>query len=425
MLAISDVADSDLQLKSQLKRKPRILFIAEAVTLCHVTRPLVLAEGLGSDDYEVHFACCQSKRNLVENESRRFHSIDCVGNESFIQNLSYGRPAFSKETLVGYVEQDLELLQSVRPDLVIGDMRLSLAISARKFGVPYWTLTNAYWSPYANQPWVVPELPVTKLIGSTIANPFFKAFRRPAFAMHCRPLNQASAYFSGKPLGYNLEKMYTDADEVLYADAPGLVPTYNLPHSHHYLGPILWSSPGAMPDKWKTIDPARKTVFVTLGSSGPVRLLPTLVSSLADADPKINVLVATSGRVGLDKSIRNRPNVLVADYLPAEEASKHSDLVICHGGSASAYVALASETPVLGIPSILDQHLTIEYIRCSGAGESLRAEDANESRIVSMTQQILGDPGYANAARKLAKEFSSLNPSERFRQLLERSTVIR
>ncbi|WP_160168411.1 glycosyltransferase [Novipirellula maiorica] len=242
--------------------------------------------------------------------------------------------------------------------------------------------------------------------------------------MHCRPLNQASAYCSGKPLGYNLEKMYTDADQVLYADAPGLVPTNGLPHTHHYLGPILWSSPGAMPDKWKTMDPARKTVFVTLGSSGPVRLLATLVSSLANADPKINVLVATSGRFVLDKSIRDRPNVLVADYLPAEEASKHSDLVICHGGSASAYVALASETPVLGIPSILDQHLTIEYIRNSGAGESLRAEFANESRIVSMTQQILGDESYANAARQLAKEFSSLNPSERFRHLLERSPAV-
>jgi len=34
----------------------RILFMAEAVTLAHVARPAVLAQGLNPSDYEVHFA---------------------------------------------------------------------------------------------------------------------------------------------------------------------------------------------------------------------------------------------------------------------------------------------------------------------------------------------------------------------------------
>ena len=36
--------------------KPRILFVAEAVTLAHVARPAVLAQSLDRDVYEVFFA---------------------------------------------------------------------------------------------------------------------------------------------------------------------------------------------------------------------------------------------------------------------------------------------------------------------------------------------------------------------------------
>ena len=45
------------------------------------------------------------------------------------------------------IGHDQALIEAVQPDVIIGDFRLSLAASARRAGVPYAALTNAYWSP--------------------------------------------------------------------------------------------------------------------------------------------------------------------------------------------------------------------------------------------------------------------------------------
>ena len=47
--------------------------------------------------------------------------------------------------LVGTLEQVERLFQ---PDLVIGDFRLSLSVSARVAGVPYIAIANSWWSPF-------------------------------------------------------------------------------------------------------------------------------------------------------------------------------------------------------------------------------------------------------------------------------------
>ena len=53
----------------------------------------------------------------------------------------------TSSSLDRYVEEDLRLIDSFRPDVVVGDFRVSLAISARKARIPYVNVTNAYWSP--------------------------------------------------------------------------------------------------------------------------------------------------------------------------------------------------------------------------------------------------------------------------------------
>ena len=51
-------------------------------------------------------------------------------------------------------------------------------------------------------------------------------------------------------------------------------------------------------------------------------------------------------------------------------------MVICNGGSATVYQALAeSRAPVLGIPSNMDQHLTMQCVEGAEAGLSLRTEE--------------------------------------------------
>lgn len=196
------------------------------------------------------------------------HSITC---DRFIKALAKGKPLYDTDTLRNYVTEDLAVIEEIAPDLVVGDFRLSLAISAPSANVPYLTISNAYWSPYAKQHFSVPELPLTKLVGVGIAQTIFNMVRPAAFAMHTVPLNRVRREYGLTHLGWDLRRSYTWADHTLYADIPELVPTYDLPANHHYLGPILWSPTVPLPDWWKDISKDMPTIYVTLGSSGQKR----------------------------------------------------------------------------------------------------------------------------------------------------------
>jgi UDP:flavonoid glycosyltransferase YjiC (YdhE family) len=395
-------------------RKRRILFFAEAVTLCHVSRPLVLAKGLDPDRYDLFFACAPQHHRLLDGLRCEALPLRSVSGGQFLAALADGKPVYDTETLRSYVREDLNLLGSVAPDLVVGDFRLSLAASAPLARVPYMTVTSAYWSPYVRQRFPVPELPLTRAVGARLAGPLFRLARPLAFAYHARPLNRVRRENGLSSLGHDLRRTYTWADHTLYADAPELVPTKDLPANHHYLGPILWSFPVHLPAWWATLPDDKPRIHVSLGSSGRGQLLPSVLEALRGLP--VVATVATSGR----EEVRDPPpNAHVADYLPGIEASREADLVVCHGGSAPAYVALAVGTPVLGIPSNLDQHLTIQHIRDAGAGALIRSEEASPTRIRSTLAEMLANPAYAEGARRLAAAFGQHDAVGKFRRLVD------
>ncbi|XRQ09317.1 glycosyltransferase [Actinomadura welshii] len=85
---------------------------------------------------------------------------------------------------------------------------------------------------------------------------------------------------SGKRI--NLCRIFTDGDYTLYADVPELVPTYDLPPNHQYLGPVLWSPAGELPRWWDSLRTDRPIVYATLGTSGGKNLLQVVLGFPAD-----------------------------------------------------------------------------------------------------------------------------------------------
>ena len=81
---------------------------------------------------------------------------------------------FDDSTLKRYIESDLALLRREKPDLVIGDMRMSLNISAELAGVKYWSILNGYLTRYYNAPQSPPQtLPIVRLLGNRLSRVFF------------------------------------------------------------------------------------------------------------------------------------------------------------------------------------------------------------------------------------------------------------
>ena len=155
-------------------KKPIILFVSESVTLAHFARPFELSNILSENDYDIHFACASLYQKFLHASKHTLHTINSISSEQFKQTLAKGQPLYDYATLKSYAEEDLALIDSVKPDLIVGDFRISLAVSARLAKIPYATISNAYWSPYAPKQYPAPCLPLTRYLGVTAGSFLFK-----------------------------------------------------------------------------------------------------------------------------------------------------------------------------------------------------------------------------------------------------------
>lgn len=398
------------------QRPRRILFVAEAVTLAHVVRPIVLARSLDPTQYDITLACDDRYLKLFGELSFPQRALATLPTAQFLDNLAKGRPVYDVETLRSYVREDLALLEEIKPDLVVGDFRLSLSISARVAGIPYTTITNAYWSPYSKLPFPLPEHPMTKVLGVWLAQRLFDLVRPAVFALHARPLNQVRREYGLASLGIDLRCVYTDADQVLYADIPELVPMAPLPANHHWLGPIVWSPNVPKPDWWDDLPTDRPIVYVALGSSGQnERILPIILQGLADLP--VTVMAATFGR-GLP--IAPPGNAYLADFLPGTEAAARSELVICNGGSLATHQALVAGVPVIGVVSNMDQHLNMLGLEGKGVGMRLRAGQLTRRQLLPMVKCFVGDGTRRNLGPLFSLTVSTHEISDFFAQALNK-----
>lgn len=397
-----------------MERK-KILFVAEAVTLAHVGRPLALAQMLDRQRYDVHFACAPGYERFLQGSQLSNWPLTSIASARFLAALAAGKPVYDAPTLAQYVLDDMRLLQELRPDVVIGDFRLSLSVSARLVKVPYVSVTNAYWSPYVTQRYQVPAIALARVLPIPLADSLFNLVRPLAFALHSRPLNQVRRAYRLPSLGRDLRRIYTDADYVLYADIPEMFPPSDLPASHSYLGPVMWSPPGELPAWWDGVSGMRDIVYVTLGSSGQGGLLPQVLQALAPLP--VTVIAATAGNVDVGVL---PDNALVADYLPGELAAARSRLVICNGGSPTSQQALAAGVPVLGIAGNLDQYLNMDGVLRAGAGALLRSDRLAEERLREAALQLLSQPEPREGAARVAQQFQRYDAGARLAGCLAR-----
>ena len=384
--------------------------------MAHFVRPLALATSLDPALYDVHFYCPARFAPLLEGQTFRRGTLDTMPTEEFLGNIARGAPLFPAEVVRRYVGEDRELIRRVRPDLVVGDMRPSLPISARLEGVPSAVLMNAYWSPYAERYSIIPELPITRILPPRLLRGIFRLVEPVAHAIHVGQMNAVRREFGLAPLPNDLRVMYTDGDYTLYPDIPEFIPAPDRPTTHHYVGVCDWVPPTPKPPWWeRMLSEPQSKVFISLGSSGPVRVFPALIEALSTLP--VRVVVATSGR-----SLPTLPgDWYVARLLPFTETAQIARVVVSHGGSGGLYPALAAGAPVLGIPSNADQQISTAVLAARGAGLGLRVEEASPRRVKRTLEKLLLDPALSAAARRWAKIFAQYDSGALFRNFVRQA----
>jgi UDP:flavonoid glycosyltransferase YjiC (YdhE family) len=272
-----------------------ILFVAENVTLGQVSRLVALARALQAEPLHVVFACAEFDERVLGEATFEHRPIYSIPRERVFAALAAGKRIYDRTTLERYIAEELSLLEQLEPALVVGNFRLSLAVSAPAAKVALATVVNAHWSPFAvRDAFPVPDHPTVKLVGLKTALRFFPKALPAAFAHFARPVNELRKRHGLKAIG-SLPEVMTWGDYTLHPDLPQLAPTAGLPQSHQYLGPVLFSPPVPLPDWWRQVPEDRPIVYATLGSSGALHAWQPLQAALAQLP--VTVIAATAGRI--------------------------------------------------------------------------------------------------------------------------------
>lgn len=349
-----------------MAEKLKILFMAESITLSHVVRPAQLALSLPESLYEVHFATSEDYKELHSPKNAQFHKIHCMNSKEFQKRLDRGSSVFDFNLLEKQMQEDLELLSQIRPDIVVGDFRPSLSVSARLHGVPYMGIVNAYWSQLNQKNMPLPDILPFRLMGKSLATNFFeinRSFLLPSILkQHAKPLNKLRTKYGLTPL-QKINECYLDADFVLFADALEVVsPDETFKSPFACLGPLVGTFDFPLPSWWNQIQLDHPLVYLNLGSSGNQKLIPQLIEELTK-DP-IQLIVGYTGDGSQTvKTLPNGAKIFFAGILPGNLVCERADVIINNGGSGGGYQALMAGKPFIGITKNLDQMLNMYFMK--------------------------------------------------------------
>ena len=115
-------------------------------------------------------------------------------------------------------------------------------------------------------------------------------------------------------------------------------------------------------------------------------------------------------------------NTRLLTYAPGEKLAARAALVICNGGSLTVYQALAAGTPLIGIASNMDQHLSMSYVEKAGVGTLLRSDKLSSVKLRIAVQQMLTNHLARSRAQNLAESIAAYAPAQRLGQILEEIT---
>ena len=272
----------------------RILFIGEAITLSHLARPAVLAGTLDPQRYDITFACDYRVLPLLANADR-FHVIplrSLVSEKSLEQIALMQGTLFDPATLELYIQEDLALFDQVRPDVVVGDMRQSLIVSAQLRRVPYVNITSSYWHPDSPGLYESPVTPLSGLVSEPWGTLGYNLLINTVIGFATADMNLACLRHGARPPGLNPKRVFAYGDYLAFPDIPEWSGLPQLPSNAAYVGPCTWAPAVAPPPWWDALPINRALIYLNLGSSGQPRLLQTIIRAVADLP--VTVAVATA-----------------------------------------------------------------------------------------------------------------------------------
>jgi MGT family glycosyltransferase len=389
-----------------------IAIFCDAGFLAHVTRSLEVGRALRNCfGHRVVFCCYGPYAHIPHDagfEVRPVFTVDREITTDLARRLAPCGLRWWRSVCAQSVDSDIDAIDRIQPDAVVGDMRWSLSASARACRVPFVSVTNALWTSRFAHEIEPPEGHfVSRILGPRLA--------RAAFPMLLRQMHRYYALgYSDVRRRLRLPAIHSlhdaiEGDITLLVDLPEFMPvSEGTPPNFRYTGPLLWDAKVGLPSWFSTLDRERPTLYFTMGSTGDTKFFDEAVRVFGNTE--YQVLITTGG---LAEIPRPPKNVFIAKYAPGEALMSVSDLCVSHGGNGTVYQALSCGVPIIGFPTMFDQEVNMNRVRSLGAGLHLSRADYSGPSLERAVRTVLGDPRYGARCGELAGRISRMDGRRR------------
>lgn len=372
-----------------------LLLIFPFDLLSHYLRCLMLAKHL-NNYFEVVFAHSERYADFILQEGyKTFHCklLNALQVMESAKNFDFSW--VNEEALESVYLDQVRIIEKLRPVAVLGDTSLTLKMAAEKSGVTYITLMNGYMSKYYFY---------TRKISRT--NPFYKYIIKLSGQVLdlITEKGEALAFYKlHRPFKkirskYNLLKKITYLDELegdmnLICDLAILFPQKLLPPNYTIITPLYYDTDIIYSQISKKLDKRKKTIFVTMGSTGDWNRVSFLNNPYFT---KYNIVTA-----GDSCSVLNAFNIIKTPFINIHEIFYATDLVICQGGNGTIYQSLLYGIPLLCKTNNFEQEWNVEALERLKVGKSLDSTNNMSDYINLVEEWIVKKNSESNELLKL------------------------
>jgi MGT family glycosyltransferase len=413
----------------------------------HLYPQISAAHALRGRGHEVAVYSHESAREVVEGQGFNFFPFQHVDGRRFERihaleaavpptqprhrTLSVAMQAY-RDMLAGSIPEMVEDLEPIvrawKPNVIVTDPALwaSILVMWELTGIPVALLTQMIGSmiPGPDAPPWGPGLPPPRTFGTRLLARAAQVGVDIVARNMRRNVDRIRARYGLGPMGCSVNEFAGRLPLYLIPSVPDL--DYNRrdqPANVHYIGPCVWTRPGAaLPDWLNTLPGDRPWVHVTEGTAQYQEPFLLRASARGLGDQPLEVVMTTGqfGRDAVSLGLHPLPsNVHVERWISHEDLLPRCAALVTTGGAATVLASLSAGVPLLVVPTFWDKSDNAQRVVEAGVGLRLAPRHCTPDRVRAAVRRLIEEPAFRDNARRIARRFAERPGPHLAAELLE------
>ncbi len=399
--------------RSSTLRHVQTILICPFDLMSHYLRCIELAKSL-KEKYTIYFLSSVSYNSYVTEAGFEIVEMpEKVYSNVVEKSKDFDFSWINPKDVRASIHHLIDVINNYKPDLVIFDTFFGAKAACEYCHIPSVSVLNAYVSKHYDDIRPLPENHKAVQYKSKLNEKSWKFILTHAekIQMHVvhRPFRKIRKELYLKRYSSILDELQGDFN--IICDDTALFPLKtNLPGNFYVCGPVIFNSVANNEDLKKLLsdNAERKTIFVSLGSSGNSNNIQFFDHEFFD---RFNIVIS-----GHSMDI-NSGNKYYRRFVNFKSIHQFVDLTVCHGGNGTIYQSLAAGIPVLSVPFIFEQGWNAYRVEKMKLGLSHNPKNGIDD-FIEKTELLLSLGSTDNQVR-FSKRISANPFSQKFYNAIE------